>query len=63
MAKKKAKEALLVGSKVKAYVKGQDLRVSGDFLEAANDAVYALLDAAVNRCKQNKRGTMRPQDV
>lgn len=61
MAKKR--DVLIVGSKVKAYIKSKGMRVAGDSLEAISDSVYCLLDAAVCRTKANKRTTVRPQDL
>lgn len=73
MAKKKAakkpakkcssKEPLCVGSKVKAYIKSKGCMTSADALGALNCKVYALLDAAVERTKGNKRSTVKPQDL
>jgi hypothetical protein len=61
MAKKK--EVLIVGSKVKAYLKSKGMKTAGDTLPALSDEVYKLLDAAVARTKANKRATVRPQDL
>jgi len=61
MAKKK--EMLVVGSKVKAYLKSKGMKTAGDTLAAVSDKVYALLDAAAARTKANKRATVRPQDL
>ncbi len=56
-------EMLVVGSKVKAYVKEKGLHTSGDFVEALSNEVAALLDKAVSRCQGNKRSTVRPTDL
>ena len=61
MAKKK--EVLIVGSKVKAYMKSKGMKTAGDTLEAVSNKVYAILDDAVARTKANKRATVRPQDL
>ena len=68
MAKKKAapkkeREMLMVGSKVKAFVKENGCMTAGDVLAALNEKVYALLGQAVERTKANKRSTLRPQDL
>jgi len=69
MAKKKAakkastKEALVVASKVKAYIKSKGMMTSSDSLGALSDAVYAMLDAAIARTKANRRSTVKPQDL
>lgn len=56
-------EMLVVGSKVKAYVKSKNLHSSGDFLAALNQEVANLLDRAAKRCEGNKRSTIRPADL
>jgi hypothetical protein len=69
MAKKKAakkaaaKEALVVASKVKAYIKSKGMMTASDSLGALSDAVYAMLDAATARTKANRRSTVKPQDL
>ena len=57
------KESLVVGSKVRAFIRSKKCLVSGDLLEAVSDSVYAALEKAVVRCKANKRSTVRPYDV
>ena len=58
-----AKEVLVVGSKVKAYIKKKQCMTSGDLLGALSDKVRGLLDAAVARTKANKRSTVRSSDL
>lgn len=58
-----AKEVLIVGTKVKNYIKTKGLMSSADVLDALNDAVYELLDRAVERAKQNGRKTVQGRDV
>ena len=58
-----SRESLVVTSKMKAYVKSCGYKSSGDLVSGVNDAVYAVLDAAMSRCGANKRATVRPQDV
>ena len=68
-AKKKAKksggkrEMLVVGSKVKEYVRSKGLMASGDLLEAVSDCVHDMIDRASARVANNKRSTMRPHDL
>lgn len=67
-AKKKApkaapKEMLLVGSKVKAYIKSQGCMTSSEALAALNDCVHCCLDRAIGRTQANKRSTVKPQDL
>ncbi len=57
------KEQLVVGSKVKNYVKGKGLMSSSDMLDALNDAVYELLDKAAARAQGNNRKTVQAKDV
>ena len=61
--KKVAKEALIVASKVKAYVKSKGLMTASDSLEAINAKIYALLDEATCRTTANRRSTLKPQDL
>ncbi|HUW34094.1 MAG TPA: hypothetical protein VM223_21005 [Planctomycetota bacterium] len=62
-APKKEREMLVVGSKVKAFVKESGCMTAGDVLPALNEKVYALLGQGVERTKANKRLTLRPQDL
>ena len=57
------KDMLVVGSKVKGYIKSKGMKTAGDTLAAVSDKVYDMLDAAVARTKANKRATVRPQDL
>ncbi len=61
MAKKR--EALIVASKVKAYIKSKNMMTASDSLEAISNNVYSMLDAAIARAKANRRSTVRPQDL
>ena len=70
MAKKKAKKAakapkemVVVGSKVKAYIKANECKTSGELLEALNEKVHCVLDCAIARAKTNKRSTLRAHDL
>lgn len=62
-APKKTKEVLVVASKVKAYVKSKGMMTSSDAIAALSDAVYATLDAGIERTKANRRSTLKPQDL
>ena len=57
------KETLIVGSKVKSYIKEQGLMSSSDVLDALNGAVYKLLKKAVKRAEANGRKTVQGRDV
>ena len=61
MAKKR--EILVVGSKIKAYIRSKKCMTSGDLLQAVSGEVYGILDHAIKRTKANKRATVRPQDL
>ncbi|MCZ6602835.1 MAG: hypothetical protein O6952_07510 [Planctomycetota bacterium] len=61
MAKKR--ENLIVGSKIKAYIRSKKCMTAGDLVEGLSNEVYNLLDKAVGRTKANKRSTVRPQDL
>ena len=74
MAKAKAKKAcakkecaklemVVVGSKVKAYIKSLDAKTAGDVLEGLNCKVHCLISSAVARAKANKRTTVRAADL
>ncbi len=54
---------MLVGSKVKAYIKSKDAKTSGELLEELNKMVAMMLDRAIARAKGNKRTTVKPQDA
>ncbi len=64
MAKKAAKvEPLVVGSKVRALIRGKGAMMSGEFLDALNACVACCVEKAIERAKANKRSTVRPQDL
>ena len=57
------KEVLVVGSKVKAYIKAKDMRCAGETVDALSCRVACLLDKAIERAKGNKRSTVQAQDL
>jgi uncharacterized membrane protein YebE (DUF533 family) len=57
-----AKEMLLVGSKTKAALKGMDVNVAGDALDALNEQVYWQIQQAAARAQANGRKTVRGHD-
>jgi len=61
--KKAARETLVVGSKVKAYIKANGYKCSGELIEALSNSVHSALDSAMSRCNGNKRSTVRPVDL
>lgn len=70
MAKKAAKGGkssgnvqVVLASRIKDVARGANVRVAGDFVDAANAACIDLLKKAINRCKGNGRQTIRPSDI
>ena len=61
--KKKPREIVVVGSKVKDVVRTAGLRSDGELVQAVSEKVHDLLEAAVKRAQDNKRGTVRPYDL
>lgn len=61
MAKKRPN--LIVGSKMKDYIRSKKCMVAGDLVDSLSGEVYNLIDRAVGRTKANKRSTVRPQDL
>lgn len=65
-AKKAAKASsiqVVLASRIKEVARAANVRVAGDFVDAANAAVVALLKKAIDRAKGNSRQTIRPQDI
>jgi hypothetical protein len=56
-------EALVVASKVKAYVKSKGMMSSSEMISALSCKVYCMLDAAIERTEANRRSTVKPQDL
>jgi len=61
MAKKR--DSLIVASKIKAYIKSKSMMTSAEALEAINEKVHGMLDAAAVRTKANRRSTLKAQDL
>jgi len=61
--RKASRETLVVGSKVKAYIKANGYKCSGELIEALSNSVHSALDSAMSRCNGNKRSTVRPVDL
>lgn len=59
----KPKEIVVVGSKVKDVVREAGLRSDGELVQAVSDKVHEVLQAAISRCTQNGRSTVRPYDL
>jgi len=56
-------DVLVVGSKVKEFVKGKSVNMAGDFIEGLSKEVEGLVSRAVERCKANGRKTVRACDL
>jgi len=59
----KARESLVVASKVKAYIKSKKMMTASDALPAISEKVYCMLDAAAERTKANRRSTVKAHDL
>ncbi len=59
----KPKEIVVVGSKVKEVVRDAGLRSDGELVPAVSEKVHELLQAAIHRCRENGRSTVRPHDL
>lgn len=60
---KKELEMVLVQSKIRDAIREKDLRTSDEFITALNEHVHAALEAAIERCRDNGRQTLRKQDI
>ena len=61
---KMTKDTLLVKSKVREYIKTiGDYNVGGDFIDALNVRVQALIKEATDRTAQNGRKTVQGKDA
>lgn len=58
-----AEDMMIVASKVRAYLKGKNVKMSGDLPDALNKKVRMMLDDAASRATGNKRATVKPQDA
>jgi len=56
-------DMLVVGSKVKNYVKSKGCHSSSELMEGLNAKVMKTLDDAVARCQGNKRSTVKNVDL
>ena len=56
-------DSLVIGSKVKAYIKSKGKKCAGDLVEKLNEEITGILDKAVTRADGNGRSTVRGQDL
>jgi histone H3/H4 len=57
------RDSLVVGSKVKAYIRGKGAKSAGELPSAISEAIYSLIDKAIDRAVGNKRSTVQPRDL
>jgi len=53
----------VVESKVKEQIKAAEMNCAGDFCDALDKKIEALVNDAVARAKSNDRKTVRPGDL
>lgn len=58
-----SRDNLVVGSKVKAYIKTQGKMSSGALISALSEKVHNLLDEACGRATKNGRKTVKDIDI
>ncbi|OQY39296.1 MAG: hypothetical protein B6229_04145 [Spirochaetaceae bacterium 4572_7] len=58
------KEALVVTSKIKNYIKeAGDLKCSAKVIDALSDKIRDILDQAIESAKNDKRKTVQDKDI
>lgn len=60
--KAKTKEMVIVSSKVKGLIRGNDCNCSSDALDGLNGLIYWYVDQATKRASANGRKTVRAHD-
>lgn len=63
MAKKQAKEVIMIGSKTRDAIKAHGCNMAGDFVEGLSNRAHELVEDAVARAKANNRKTVRASDL
>jgi len=56
-------DMLIVRSKVGDYVKSKSMQMGSDTYDALSNKVMAEVDAAIKRCTDNGRKTLKPYDL
>lgn len=59
----RAREIVVVGSKVKDVVRDAGFRAGSDLVAVVSDQVHEILATAIHRAKSNGRKTVRPHDL
>ena len=49
------KESLVIGSKVKAYIKANGFKCSGELIQSLSDTVHSALDHAIGKVDQAQK--------
>lgn len=62
-AKASTSDPLVIGSRVKALVKGLGMRCDGDLLDAVSGKVAAMIVQAAARVKARGQSTIKPIDL
>ena len=60
---KKERFILVVASKAREYVKSNDCNTSGEFIIELSNAVYDLIDKAINKAQGDNRKSIQVKDV
>lgn len=63
MTESKETPNLIVASKAKEIIKSFEMNCGGDFIEALSNRVAGLIGEAVASAKENKRKTLRAEDM
>lgn len=56
-------EVFVVKSKVKEYAAKKKMRMGGDAIGVLNKEVARLLDRAIERAKEDKKGTIKSRHI
>jgi histone H3/H4 len=56
-------DVLVVVSKVKQAVKDAEMRSGDDFIDAVNQQVHMIIQAAINRARASGRSTLKGEDI
>lgn len=58
-----SRDILIVGSKIRDYIKSKDCLTSSEVIAALSEKVYTLLDNAIDRAGGNGRKTVTAKDL
>ncbi len=57
------KDILISKSRIKAFIRQSQMRLSKNFLPAVNEELKFLLNRSMKRAKANRRSTLLPDDL